>query len=107
MNRDCAVQTIVDSIAAYAGAEFSITDENTAAFLARMWLDDASAYCRRSDYPSAMIAIVQDTVISAYNKRGDEGMTSSGVGGQSVQYEDLAEVMHKRLSAAGMRVYKL
>lgn len=107
MNRDCAVQTIVDGVAAYAGAEFTKADENTAAGMARIWLDEALAYCRRSDYPSALISIVQDTVIAAYNRRGDEGMTSSSVGGQSVHYDDLSDTMRKRLTTAGMRIYRL
>lgn len=55
----------------------------------------------------ALLAIVRDTVIGAYNKRGDEGMTGSGAGGQSFSYQNLEDELTKRILHANLRVFKL
>lgn len=104
---DCAVRKITDGIALRIGEDMTNEEQIEVAQNAEMWLERASAYCNRSDYPAAMVAIVQETVKAAYNRRGDEGANSSSVGGQSMNYEDLADTMYKRLSHEGLRIYKL
>ena len=55
----------------------------------------------------ALLAIIRDTTISAYNRRGDEGMTGSTAGGQSFNYQDLEDQLLKRVLQANLRVFRL
>ncbi|MCY1715220.1 hypothetical protein [Caproiciproducens galactitolivorans] len=55
----------------------------------------------------ALLAIIRDTTIAAYNRRGDEGMTGSAAGGQSFSYQDLEEQLHKRILGANLRLFRL
>lgn len=55
----------------------------------------------------ALLAIVRDITIAAYNKRGDEGMKESNVGGQTYYYDDLEDQLKKRIIGANLRLFKL
>lgn len=55
----------------------------------------------------ALLAIIRDTVIAAYNRRGDEGMTDSTAGGQSFAYQNLEDQLLKRILQANLRVFRL
>lgn len=55
----------------------------------------------------ALLAIVRDLTISAYNRRGDEGEKESRVGNQIYTYDDLEDTLHKRILGANLRLFKL
>ncbi|HEX3018610.1 MAG TPA: phage head-tail connector protein [Caproicibacter sp.] len=55
----------------------------------------------------ALLAIIRDITIAAYNKRGDEGMTESEVGGQTYYYQDLEDQLQKSIIGANLRFFKL
>lgn len=54
----------------------------------------------------ALLAIIRDLTISAYNKRGDEGMKESNVGGQTYYYDDLEDQLQKRILGENLRLFK-
>lgn len=72
------------------------------------WYSAALAKSNRKDgdRAPALLAIVRNCVIAAYNRRGNEGMTGSGSGGQSESYEDLHDNMMKAILQEGLRVFK-
>jgi len=55
----------------------------------------------------ALLAIIRNTAISAYNKCGDEGMTGSTTGGQKFSYQNLEDQLTKRILGANLRVFRL
>ena len=71
------------------------------------YLAVAKSICLRSDEPPEMVSILIDVIAGAYNQRGGEGFTSSTVGGQSYNHQDLYNVLHNRLVNAGLRIARL
>lgn len=70
-------------------------------------LAEAQTAANRTDTPDALLAIVRDTVIAVYRRRGDEGVSSSSVGGQTYAYDDLHDHMLQRIVRANLRVFRL
>ena len=68
------------------------------------YLDVAKSICNRDDAPPEIIAILIDVIAGAYNQRGGEGFTSSAVGGQGYNHQDLYNILHNRLVSAGLRI---
>lgn len=73
------------------------------------WLEIALAKSNRKEdsVPSALLSIVRETVIEAYNRRGDEGSNGGGAGGQNYSYTDLEDMLLKRILQANLRVMRL
>ena len=84
----------------------SSTDDMVLEDIFSDWLDVALSICNRTEPTSTMLAIVRDTTIAAYRKRGAEGMTGHTAGGQSYSYERLRKEMLERLIQSGQRVFK-
>lgn len=70
-------------------------------------LEIALAKSHRREANAPLLVIVRNYVLSVWNKRGDEGMTGSGAGGQSFSYEDAEEKLSKEIVRAGLRVPSL
>lgn len=72
------------------------------------WYSAALAKSNRKDgdRAPALLAIVRNSVIAAYNRRGNEGVTNAGSGGQSESYEDLHEKMTEAILQGGLRVFR-
>lgn len=71
------------------------------------WESIALDICNVAESNDSIRNIVTDTVAAAFLRRGDEGTTGSGAGGQSYSYTDLFESMKKQLVEANQRVYRL
>lgn len=70
-------------------------------------LEIALAKSHRREPIPALIVIIRNYTLSVWNKRGDEGMTGSGAGGQSFNYEDAEEKLSEEIIRAGLRVIPL
>lgn len=70
-------------------------------------LEIALSKSHRTNPNAALLVIVRNYVLSVWNKRGDEGMTGSGAGGQTFSYEDAEEKLSKEIVRAGLRVPRL
>lgn len=103
----CDVESIAVEFAHDLTADGDEMEYEAARTLFRGWMSEALAFCNRSDVPDAMVSVVRGIATAAYNRRGDEGATSSSVGGQSMAYEDLGKEMRSRLIGAGLRVYRI
>lgn len=69
----------------------------------------AMAKCNRREGQETpvILATVRDAVCSAYRRRGDEGVTSTSVGGQSFSYTDIEKKMFHELLHANQRMVRL
>ena len=70
-------------------------------------MEIALAKSHRTEPNAALLVLVRNYVLSVWNKRGDEGMTGSGAGGQTFSYEDAEEKLSKEIVRAGLRVPRL
>lgn len=70
-------------------------------------LEIALSKAHRKKPVPALIVIVRNYTLSVWNKRGDEGMTDSGAGGQSFNYEDAEKKLSDEIIRAGLRVIPL
>lgn len=70
-------------------------------------IEIALAKSHRREANAPLLVIVRNYVLSVWNKRGDEGMSGSGAGGQSFSYEDAEEKLSKEIVRAGLRVPRL
>lgn len=98
---------IAAEVLAISGVDSTVSEYGIVENLAGSWLDYALKCCNREDIPPALVAIVKETVMAAYNRFGDEGAKSSSVGGQSVTYDDLYAAIRQRLIDAGLRIFRL
>ena len=71
------------------------------------WMNTAQEVCNRNDMPPAMVHIVADIVVAAYNIRGSEGMSSESAGVQSAAFDDLYDKLSKNLIRTGLRLIKI
>lgn len=95
------------------GGKLDVEDMKIVTGLVERWFDTALEVCNRNsagiemDMPLALLHIVADTVVGAYNTRGGEGMNSESAGVQSAQYQNLYEKMKSALISANLRLIKL
>ena len=75
--------------------------------LLKGWMQTACSICNRDEPTDTMAEIVSDITISAYRKRGGEGMTGHSAGGQSYSYQNLRDELFWRLIQANQRVYRV
>jgi hypothetical protein len=97
----------LEKIRAAIGEEVSVQEVLTLDDMFDDWLEQAmNAANRTGEPPKALLAIVRDTVVAAWRRRGDEGINSTSTGGQSYSYVDLQQDMAKRIIRANLRVFR-
>lgn len=72
------------------------------------WYNTALFKSNRKDGDDnpALLSIVRSTVLAAYHRRGNEGMTGQGTGGQSESYEDLNQKMMESILQNSLRLFR-
>ncbi len=73
-------------------------DDALLELLFERWCDTARAFLRLTpgeEIPAATMAQIIYNTAASYNASGDEGLTSSSMGGQSYQYQDLLEQLQR------------
>lgn len=88
------------------GSELNTNEHILLSEMTERWLETAKEVCNRKDMPLTMLHIVADTVVAAFNMRGNEGMASESSGVQSASYIDLHEKFRERLVSAGLRWFR-
>lgn len=68
------------------------------------WKEQALSISHRKELNAALAALVREAVVSAFIRRGDEGVSSSSLGGQSYSYEDIWQKLFDAIVQSGLRV---
>lgn len=88
------------------GANFNTGDET----ILENYIDDFSVIAldctNRPEGDTKVNPYIKTAVKSAYLKRGDEGLKSSGIGGISSSYEDIVNKLREDLIKNGLRLIK-